>query len=197
MESGPKYTFIVSAVIIVLAAILLVYGSTVAIDVESEAVFKGTEGTVSLSGDTTYTVFVNDEFDCYDTDVVITDGTSDYFNQDCDEIMDEKGWKHAGILPIGTSGDLEVTSNHEIIIVDEMVYLESGGSVIVGACACCLGFIGVIVGAIWSRSSGSGAETQIVVMPQQQFTGTQFQPVGEAYQPTNLIITQQEEEPGA
>ena len=127
MKNGPKYTLIVSVVIIVLAAILLVFGSTVAVDVESEAVFKGTEGTVSLSGDTSYTVFVNDQFDCYDTDVVITDGTSDYFNQDCDEFMDEEGWKHAGILPIGTSGDLEVISNHEIIIVDEIVYLESGG----------------------------------------------------------------------
>ena len=121
MENGPKYTLIGSGVVVVISVILFVFGSTVDIDVESEAVFKGTEGTVSLSEGSSYTVFVNEQFDCYDTDVVITDGTTNYFDQDCDEYMDEKGWKHAGVLPVGTSGNLEVTSNHEIIIVDEMV----------------------------------------------------------------------------
>ena len=81
--------------IIVLAAILFVYGSIVGIDVESEAVFKGTEGTVQIGEYSAYTVFVNDELDCYDTDIVITDGTLDYFEQDCDKYMDEDGWKYA------------------------------------------------------------------------------------------------------
>ncbi len=197
MDNRAKYTFIVSVVIIVLAAILLVYGSTVDVDVESEAVFKGTEGTVLLSGDTTYTVFVNDQFDCYDTDVVISDGTSDYFEQDCDKYMDEDEWKYAGTLSYEASGNLNVNSNNEILIVDDMVYLESGGSVIAGVCVCCIGVIGLIVGSIWASSSKNQPVTQMVVMPQQQFTGAQFQPVGGSYQPADLIITQQEEEPGA
>ena len=87
MENGPKYTLIGSGVVVVISVILFVFGSTVDIDVESEAVFKGTEGTVSLSESSSYTVFVNDQFDCYDTDVVITDGTSNYFDQDSDCLL--------------------------------------------------------------------------------------------------------------
>jgi len=194
MENGPKYTLIVSVLISVLAAILLVYGSTVGIDVESEAVFKGTEGTVQISGNSAYTVFVNDEFDCYDTDIVITDGTLDHFEPDCDKYMDEDGWKYAGTLSYEASGNLNVTSNNEILIVDDIVYLESGGSIIVGACGCCIGVIGLIVGAIWTRSSGSQPVTQMVILPQQQTLVNV--PVASEYTPGNLIVTQQEEEPG-
>ena len=60
MENGPKYTLIGSGVIVAISVILFVFGSTVDVDVESEAVFKGTEGTVQLSDETTYSVFVND-----------------------------------------------------------------------------------------------------------------------------------------
>ena len=192
MESGPKYTLIFSGGIVVIAVILMIFGSTVDIDVESEAVFRGSEGTVSLSDTSTYSVFVNDQYNCYDTDIVVTDGTLDYFNQDCDEYMDEEGWKHAGTLSMGASGSLEVSSNHEIIIVDEMVYLESGGSIIVGACACCAGIIGIIIGGVWSNSSKGQPVTQMVILPQQQ-APVQV-PVTTSYTPGDLVITQQEEE---
>ncbi len=193
MDSGPKYTLIGSGVIVVISVILFVFGSTVDVDVESEAVFKGTEGTVELSDQTTYTVFVNADSDCYDAEIVVTDGTWDYFNQDCDEIMDEDGWKHAGILA-EASGTLEVTSNYEIIIVDDMVYLESGGSILVGACICCLGVIGLIVGAIWANSSKGQPVPQMVIMPQQQQVPMQVPLTTTGYTPGDLIITQQEEE---
>ena len=193
MENGPKYTLIGSGVIVVISVILFVFGSTVDVDVESEAVFKGTEGTVELSDQTTYTVFVNADSDCYDAEIVVTDGTWDYFNQDCDEIMDEDGWKHAGRLA-EASGTLEVTSNYEIIIVDDMVYLESGGSIIVGACICCLGVIGLIVGAIWANSSKGQPVPQMVIMPQQQQVPMQVPLSTTGYSPGELIITQQEEE---
>ena len=75
MENGPKYTLIGSGVVVVISVILFVFGSTVDVDVESEAVFKGTEGTVELSDQTTYTVFVNADSDCYDAEIVVTDGT--------------------------------------------------------------------------------------------------------------------------
>ena len=193
MENGPKYTLIGSGVIVVISVILFVFGSTVDVDVESEAVFKGTEGTVELSDQTTYTVFVNADSDCYDAEIVVTDGTWDYFNQDCDEIMDEDGWKHAGILA-EASGTLEVTSNYEIIIVDDMVYLESGGSIIVGACICCLGVIGLIAGAVWANSSKGQPVPQMMIMPQQQQVPMQVPLTTTGYTPGDLIITQQEEE---
>ena len=193
MENGPKYTLIGSGVIVVISVILFVFGSTVDVDVESEAVFKGTEGTVELSDQTTYTVFVNADSDCYDAEIVVTDGTWDYFNQDCDEIMDEDGWKHAGILA-EASGTLEVTSNYEIIIVDDMVYLESGGSILVGACICCLGVIGLIAGAVWANSSKGQPVPQMMIMPQQQQVPMQVPLTTTGYTPGDLIITQQEEE---
>jgi hypothetical protein len=197
MENGPKYTLIFSGVIIVISVILMIFGSAVDVDVESEAVFRGSEGTVSLSDKTTYTVFVNDQYNCYDTDIVVTDGTWDYFDQDCDEYMDEEGWKHAGTLSMEASDNLEVSSNHEIIIVDDVVYLESGGSIIVGACACCAGIIGIIIGGIWSTNSSKGQPVaQMVILPQQQAPAhvpVQV-PVTTNYTPGDLVITQLEEE---
>jgi hypothetical protein len=197
MENGPKYTLIGSVVIFVIAVILMVFGSTVDVDVESEAVFKGTEGTVQLSGQTTYSVFVNENSDCYDTDIVITDGTFDYFEKDCAETMDEKGWKHAGVVSLDAIGTFDVTSSSEIIIVDDMVYLESGGSFLAGACICCLGIIGIIIGAVWASKSNQQAPAQVVIMPQQQVpmqVPVQVPLETAGYTPGELIITQQEEE---
>ena len=200
METGPKYTLIGSGVIFVIAVILMVFGSTVDVDVESEAVFKGTEGTVQLSDQTTYTVFVNENSNCYDTDIVITDGTRDYFEKDCADFMDEKGWKHAGVVSLDAVGTLEVTSSNEIIIVDDMVYLESGGSFLAGGCICCIGIIGIIIGAVWASRSKQPIP-QMVIMPQQQVpmqvpiqvpVQTTLETTG--YTPGELIITQQEEE---
>ena len=198
MENGPKFTLIGSGVIVAISVILFVFGSTVDVDVESEAVFKGTEGTVQLSDETTYTVFVNADEDCYDAEIVVTDGTWDYFNQQCDQYMDEDGWKHAGVLANEASGTLEVTSNYEIIIVDDMVYLESGGSVILGACICCLGVIGIIIGVVWANSSKGQPVPQMIIMPQQQQVPMQVPlTTTTGYTPGELIITQQEEEPDA
>ena len=194
MENGPKYTLIGSIAIFVIAVILMVFGSTVDVDVESEAVFKGTEGTVQLSDQTTYTVFVNENSNCYDVDIVITDGTWDYFEKDCAEHMDEKGWKHAGVVSLDAVGTLEVTSSSEIIIVDDMVYLESGGSFLVGGCICCIGIIGIVIGAVWANSSKGQPVPQMVIMPQQQQVPMQVPLSTTGYSPSELIITQQEEE---
>ena len=44
---------------------------------------------------------------------------------------------------------LNVDANHEIAIMDDMVFLREGaGSIIISGGLCCLGIIGVIVGII-------------------------------------------------
>jgi len=196
MQNGPKFTLIGSAIVIVIAIVASIVGleDIVEIDVEAKASFKGTEGSIEVENGAWYTVFVNDEFTCGETTISVNDGTYEYFESDCDSDFDEEGWRAIGIFYSDVTGNLNVESNHEILIIDDIVYLEEGGLLASGGCCfVCLGLMGLIVGAIWAYSSKPAP--QMVVMPQQQFTGAQFQPVvGESYQPANLIITQQEEE---
>ena len=196
MENGPKFTLIGSGIVLIIAILVAIVGlvDIEEIDVEAKASFKGTEGPIEVVEGGTYTVFVNDEFTCEETTISVNDGTYEYFEADCDSNLDEKGWRAIGLFWSDVNGDLNVQSNHEILIIDDIVYFEEGGAEFFGGCCfVCIGLIGLIAGAIWASSSKP--TPQMVVMPQQQFTGTQLQPVvGEPYQPANLIITQQEEE---
>ena len=46
-------------------------------------------------------------------------------------------------------GVLNVQANHEIIIVDDMIYLSEGGFAVLGGGAlCCISLIGIIIGVI-------------------------------------------------
>ena len=196
MQNGPKFTLIGSGIVVIIAIVVAIVGlvDIEEIDVEAKASFKGTDGSIEVVDGGAYTVFVNDEFTCQETTISVNDGTYEYFESDCDSDFDEEGWRSIGVFYSDVNGELDVQSNHEILIIDDIVYLEEGGAEFFGGCCfVCLGLMGLIVGAIWAYSSKPAP--QMVVMPQQQFTGAQFQPVvGESYQPANLIITQQEEE---
>ncbi|MDE0707926.1 MAG: hypothetical protein OSB33_03145 [Candidatus Poseidoniales archaeon] len=197
MENGPKFTLIGSGIVTLIAIVIAIVGviDTMEIDVEEYSIFKGTDGEVEVVKGGTYTVFVNDEFTCQQTEISVADDLYEYFEADCDSIMDEEGWRAIGVFYTDTNGNLDVQSNHEILIIDDMTYLEEGAwSVLGGCCFVCIGLIGLIIGAAWAYSSKP--VTQMVVMPQ----GVQPQmqvPVAPGYTPGNLVITQQEEEPGA
>jgi hypothetical protein len=208
MKNGPKFTLIGSGIITIIAIVIAIVGiiSIEEIDVEEYSIFKGTNGSVEVVNGGTYTVFVNDEFTCQQTEISVTDELYEYFEADCDLIMDEEGWRAIGVFYTDGNGNLDVQSNHEILIIDDMTYLKEGaGSVLGGCCFVCIGLIGLIIGAAWAYSSKP--VPQMIIMPQgvqphmqavqphMQAVQQQIQvPVAPGYAPGNLVITQQEEE---
>ena len=136
----------------------------VGLDVENEAFFVGTEGTVDVETYGTYSVYVNSDYSCDDTTVSIYEGDWEYFYKDCDPIMNERGWYYAGFFSSDFDGIMSVDSNHEIAIVDDMVYLESGGwAMLASGGACCLGIIGIIIAItilLTTKGENSGENLQ-------------------------------------
>ena len=174
-----------SGVIIVISLIMIGSGmmDIQEIDVENEAVFQGTSGTFQAETYGGYTIFVNDQFTCEETTVSITDGTDELFVLECDSVLDEEGWRSIGVIDVETTGELSVTSNHEIIIVDDVVYLEEGvGLMFGGGGLCCIGIIGLVIGIIMAfNQKGKGGLQHVIIqhpMMQQQYQ----QPVQQQYQ---------------
>ena len=119
------------------------------LDVEENAKFQGEQGIMEIDAISSYSVYVNSDFSCSDTTVSIHDEEWEYFVEDCDPIMNEPGWNMVGYFYPGFDGQLTVEANHEIAIVDDMVYLRSGGaSILISAGLCCFGIVGVIVGLV-------------------------------------------------
>ena len=95
------------------------------------------------------------------------------------------------------NGQLTVESNHEIIIVNDMVYLEEGGLAVLGGGAlCCIGVIGLIVGIILASTNKGGNVIAIqqpmphmYQQPMQQMHPQQGQHIYQ--QPTQQIHPQQ------
>ena len=200
MENGPKFTLIGSGIVTLIAIVIAIVGviDTMEIDVEKYSIFKGTDGSVEVVEGGSYSVFVDDEFTCQQTEISVTDGLYEYFVSDCDSLMDEDGWRAVGVFYTDGNGNLDVQSNHEILIIDDMTYLKEGaGEALGGCCFVCIGLIGLIIGAVWAYSSKP--VPQMVVMPQavqmQMQQPMAVQPTT-GVQPGNLIVTQQEEEPG-
>ena len=196
MENGPKFTLIGSGIVVIIAIVVAIVGlvDIEEIDVEAKASFKGTEGSIEVVDGGAYTVFVNDEFTCQETTISVNDGTYEYFESDCDSDFDEEGWRSIGVFYSDVNGELDVQSNHEILIIDDIVYLEEGAAEFIGGCCfVCLGLMGLIVGAIWAYSSKP--VPQMVIMPQQQQVPMQVPLVTTTeYTPGDLVITQLEEE---
>ena len=151
MSKTPTVVLVASCAFLVLSFVLVGVGfaDVDEIDVESEALFKGTTGTVQVEEFGTYSIFVNDDYSCEETTVSITDEDYEYFNEECDEVFDETGWRAIGIMSSDADGVLNVQANHEIIIVDDMIYLSEGGFAVLGGGAlCCISLIGIIIGVI-------------------------------------------------
>ena len=170
MHAAPKYTLIGSGIIFVIAIILTVSGyvDVMEIDVEEEAIFQGTSGSVNVDRDATYTVFVNEQYTCADTDVSITDSQYEFYYEYCDSTLDEDGWRAVGyFVQSGSAASLNVESNHEIIIIDDIVYAQEGGFAILGGGgACCCAIITLVIGLIMAVTMKDDAPAQILVMPQ-------------------------------
>ena len=63
--------------------------------------------------------------------------------------MNEPGWDMIGYFVPDVDGQLTVEANHEIAIIDDMVYLrEGGGSILISGGLCCLGIVGVIISLV-------------------------------------------------
>tara|TARA_B100001250_G_scaffold260557_1_gene224407 strand:+ start:231 stop:803 length:573 start_codon:yes stop_codon:yes gene_type:complete len=141
----------VSALFLVGAAVTFAWGVSKAasIDVDDNAIFQGKQGTVEIEKYSSYSVYVKSDYSCSETTVSIYDDEWEYFFEDCDRIMNEDGWNMVGYFSPDICCQLNVDANHEIAIVDDMVFVrEGGGHIIISGGLCCLGVIGVIVGII-------------------------------------------------
>lgn len=188
-----------SGILIAISFLLMAAGGASAadIDVQANALFQGTDGTVDVQQDNSYSIFVNDQYTCSETTVTIYDDIYEYFLEDCDSTFNEQGWRHVGVMSSDLNGQLTVESNHEIIIVSDMVYLEEGGLAVLGGGAlCCIGVIGLIVGIILASTNKGGNVIAIqqpmphmYQQPMQQMHPQQGQHIYQ--QPTQQIHPQQ------
>ena len=156
MSKTPIIVLISSVAMLLLSILFIGIGlfDVSEIDVEDEALFRGTSGTLQVTKDATYTVFVNDEYTCAETTVSISNEEYEYFNEECDPLFDEDGWRAIGVLWSDEDGALDVSSNHEILVIDDWVYVsEGGGAFAVGGGMCCLSVIGLIVGIVMAGRS--------------------------------------------
>jgi len=152
MNRAPIIIFGFSVLLLVGAVITFAWGASQAssgIDVDEKAIFQGKQGTVEIDAFSSYSVYVKSDHSCSDTTVSIYDDEWEYFFEDCDRIMNEDGWNMVGYFSPDICCQLNVDANHEIAIVDDMVFVrEGGGHIIISGGLCCLGVIGVIVGII-------------------------------------------------
>ena len=123
--------------------------SSSGLDVEEYAIFQGDQGTVEITAYSSYSVYVNSDFSCSDTTVSVYDEEWEYFYKECEPIMNEQGWDMIGYFVPDVDGQLTVEANHEIAIIDDMVYLrKGGGSILISGGLACLGIVGVIIGLV-------------------------------------------------
>jgi len=176
MSKAPLFVMIGSGIAIVISLMMIGFGGVAAseIDVESYAIFQGSSGSVSVEEYGTYTIFVNDQYRCDETTVSITDDTTEFFIAECDRDFDEVGWRAIGVMETNFNGELSVSANHEIIIVDDLVYLSEGGGFILGGGGlCCIGIIGLVIGIVMSfNKNGKGGVQHVIIqqpMMQQQY----------------------------
>jgi len=159
MNRAPVILFVVSALLLLGAAISFGVGAgqVYRFDVEEEAIFVGEQGTVKVEEFSSYSVYVNSDYSCSETTVSIYDEEWEYFWEDCDPVMNERGWNMIGHFSHDACTEpnpslrcqLNVDANHEIAIINDMVFLSEGfGSVLLSVGLCCLGIICVIVGII-------------------------------------------------
>ncbi len=151
MSKTPTIVLIASSLMLLISFVVMVAGFADVgdIDVESEALFKGTGGAIEVEKDATYTIFVDDGYTCEETTVSISDENYEYFIEECDPVFDEIGWRAIGIMGSDTNSVLDIQANHEILIVDDMVYFSEGGVAVLGGSGlCCFSLIGIIVGII-------------------------------------------------
>jgi len=185
VSKAPLFVMIGSGIAIVISLMMIGFGGVAAseIDVESYAIFQGSSGSVSVEEYGTYTIFVNDQYRCDETTVSITDDTTDFFIAECDRDFDEVGWRAIGVMETNLNGELSVSANHEIIIVNDLVYLSEGGGLMLGGGGlCCIGIIGLVIGIVMSfNKKGKGGVQHVIIqqpMMQQQYQ----QPVQQQYQ---------------
>jgi hypothetical protein len=170
-----------SGIIIVISLLMIGFGTadSMDIDVESNAIFQGTSGSVSVEEYGVYTILVNDNYRCDETTVSITDGTTEFFTTECDRDFDEVGWRAIGVMETNLNGELSVSANHEIIIVDDLIYLTEGGGLFLGGGGlCCIGIIGLVIGIVMAfKQKGKGGGQHVIIQQPMQQQPMQQQPM--------------------
>ena len=91
-------------------------------------------------------VYAKGDVDCYNYNIIVTDGEFDYFYPDCESGIEVNGYTYLGDLELSESGAYTIEADGELVIVDAdgllgPIFLMCGG----GFC-CLLGIILLIIG---------------------------------------------------
>ena len=91
-------------------------------------------------------VYAKGDVDCYNYNIIVTDGEFDYFFPDCESSLEVNGYTYLGDLELSESGAYTIDADGEVVIVDAdgllgPIFLMCGG----GFC-CLLGIILLIIG---------------------------------------------------
>ncbi len=180
MSKAPFFVIIGSGIAIAISLLMIGFGGVaiVDIDVEGNAIFQGSSGSVPVEKSGIYTIFVNDQYRCDETTISITDGTTEFFISECDRTFDEVGWRAIGVMEPNLNGELSVSANHEIIIVDDIVYISEGGGLMLGGGGlCCIGIIGLVIGIVMAFNKKGKGGVQHVIIQQPMMQQQHQQPV--------------------
>ena len=91
-------------------------------------------------------IYAKGDVDCYNYNVIVTDGEFEYFYPDCETGTEVNGYTYLGDLELAGPGDYTIEADGDVVIVDAdgllgPIFLMCGG----GFC-CLLGIILLIVG---------------------------------------------------
>ena len=149
MKKGAILTIAVSTFLIILSFIIFIAGSLILDrDLSDESIFRGDSGEVFVRYHDTYSVYVSDTYSCSETTVSIHDDEWEYFFEDCDFSYVEGDWRYIGYLNPDVSKSLQVESNNEIIIVNDLADASIIFTTLCSLPVCCSGIIGILIGIL-------------------------------------------------
>lgn len=158
-NAGKIFTF-GSVFCVLFSMVLMIAGSLSEIDIEAEAAFQGTSGDFKpVMG--VHTVFIQDNYSCGDGTVSIMEGEVEKFEFGCSDAHDQQGWREIGVVDPTPGAVLTVNSDIEVLIIDDFTLV--GGMMMGGCGLCCLGVLGLLIGALVSIGSSKKPPTQYIM----------------------------------
>jgi hypothetical protein len=133
-------------------------------DTETDGVIFNYDGEVTI-----IEIYAKGDVDCYSFDILVTDGSYDYFSKDCVSGSEVEGYTYLGDLDVSLAGEYEIAADGDVVVIDADGLLAPIFAMCGGGVCCLLGLILLIVGL------ATGKKVPQVVMYQQP-DGTIIQP---------------------
>ena len=135
-------------------------------------IYSSTSGSVELSPDYTYSVYVLKGVSCNNVDLSIDDGVYDYFIKNCHQVEPKTNLVYIGSADTSYNGEFYVESSTEIRIYEvekdsETISPVFFVTIFAGEGLCCLSFISLIIGVVLLIVDRKNNQ-KFVIIPNQQ-----------------------------